>query len=49
MYRAPHCDGKLFKSEFKILIKPDLVSEKQLFVIGDININPLDYEFNIII
>ena len=48
MYRAQHCDGKLFKSECKSLIKADLVSEKQLFVIGDININPLDYESNII-
>ena len=49
MYRAQHCDGELFKSEYKSLIKADLVSEKQLFVIGDININPLDYESNIII
>ena len=30
MYRAPHNDGKVFKSESKILRKTDLLSEKQL-------------------
>ena len=49
MYRAPDSDGKLFKNEYESVIKKDLVSEKQLFVIGDININSLDYEFNNIV
>ena len=32
---------KIFKNEYENLVKKDLVSEKQLFVIGDININSL--------
>ena len=40
---------KIFKNEYENLVKKDLVSEKQLFVIGDININSLDYEFNNIV
>ena len=48
-YRAPQSDGKLFKNKYKSLIKMDLISEKQFFPIGDININSFDYESSIIV
>ena len=41
MYRAPGSDGKPFKNEYEHLIENNLVSEKQLFEIDDININSL--------
>lgn len=37
MYKALDNDGKLFKNENEILMKNSLVSEKQLFAIGDVN------------
>ena len=50
MYRAPDSDRKLFKNEYENVIKKGVVSEKkQLFVIDDININSLDYEYNNIV
>ena len=41
----PHvCHTAFLK--YTLVIKKDLVSEKQLFVIGDINVSSLDYESN---
>ena len=37
MYRAPDNDGKLFKNENENYKKNNLVSEKQLFAISDVN------------
>ena len=37
MYRAPGTDGKLFTNGYENVTKTNFVSEKQLFVIDDIN------------
>ena len=44
IYRPPRGDEKNFRKEYKKLIENKNESNKQIFLIGDINLNSLDYE-----
>ena len=46
IYRPPRGDEKNFHKEYKKLIENKNESNKQIFLIGDINLNSLDYETN---
>ena len=46
VYQSPDSDGKLFEKECENFRKKDLVSSKQLVIIGDMNMNSLDYWTN---
>ena len=46
IYRPPRGDEKNFRKEYKKLIENKNESNKQIFLIGDINLNSLDYETN---
>ena len=46
IYRPPRRDEKNFRKEHKKLIENKNESNKQIFLIGDINLNSLDYETN---
>ena len=45
-YRPPRRDEKNFRKEHEKLIENKNESNKQIFLIGDINLNSLDYETN---
>lgn len=44
IYRSPVSDGKQFKKMYENLIKKGLSSFYAICLIGDMNINSLDYE-----
>ena len=46
IYRPPRSDEKNFRKEYKKLIENKNEINKQIFLIGDINLNSLDYETN---
>ena len=46
IYRPPRGDEKNFRKEYKKLIENKNEINKQIFLIGDINLNSLDYETN---